>query len=268
MKFESRQAYIDSFTKKIRTVSGRDDAEQEVAADVARIKKLQGQVREAVAKRDAELAAVQATIDAIISDRSSYLLDVVVRILKPQAALKIRKHEGEMTRLKARRARLFDREMPLDICLAHLGELMTATGVVEDRISDGRASHSWMLDRKKQERAAEKNAHERSLAPYRKRIELGEAALGKTRAVAAKRKKALSRKHPCPYCGGPLGKAPVNDHIYPVARGGLSTNDNMVFACTPCNQKKRDFTLAEFIHRYGLDMAEVHKRLMKQNKRF
>lgn len=268
MKFDSRQAYIDSFAKKIRTVSGRNDAEKEIAADVARIEELKRHVREVIAKRNAEAAVVQATIDAITSDRSSYLLDTVVRILKPKAAAEIRKRKAEMTRFKARRARLFGKELSLDRCLPHLDELILAAQTVLARISDGHVSHTWLLDRKKEERAAKKAAHERFLAPYRKRIELGEAALGKTRVLASSRKKSLSRKHPCPYCGGPLGEKPVADHIYPVARGGKSTHDNMVYVCNPCNRKKRDFPLTEFIHRYGLDISAVHQRLNKQKKRY
>lgn len=268
MKFDSQEAYTSSFSNRIRTVSGREEAEKEIEADIVRLEKLQRQIRNVVSRRDAEIATVQATIDAIITDRSSYLIDIIVRILKPKAGAEVRKREAEIARLKARRARLFGKEVPLDRCMAHLNELMLAARMTLSRIENNRRFHADMLERKKEERAAEKRAREQSLAPYRKRIELGEAALGKTRILASSRKKMLSRKHPCPYCGGPLGETPVADHIYPVARGGHSTHDNMVFVCNPCNRKKRDFTLTEFIHRYGLDISAVHERLIKQNKRF
>jgi 5-methylcytosine-specific restriction endonuclease McrA len=43
----------------------------------------------------------------------------------------------------------------------------------------------------------------------------------------------------CGYCGGRGGTV---DHILPQSRGGLSTWENTVLACGPCNNRKRDRT--------------------------
>ncbi len=68
----------------------------------------------------------------------------------------------------------------------------------------------------KKKRAADRHGREKQLAPYTKRIELGIAAMGKTRAVASVRKRKLEKSAECPYCGKPFGPdAGVADHIHP-----------------------------------------------------
>lgn len=48
----------------------------------------------------------------------------------------------------------------------------------------------------------------------------------------------------CAYCG--RGDLPLTvDHIIPKARGGQDTWENLVCACTVCNNKKGDRTLEE-----------------------
>lgn len=49
----------------------------------------------------------------------------------------------------------------------------------------------------------------------------------------------------CAYCSGsgPL----VQDHVVPIVKGGLHSIDNVVPACQPCNNKKYDKSLLEFI---------------------
>ncbi|MCP3686196.1 MAG: HNH endonuclease [bacterium] len=88
----------------------------------------------------------------------------------------------------------------------------------------------------------------------------------KTRQHAQKVKKIFSqlRKFPlCPYCQNDLGNTPHADHIYPVAKGGLSTIENMVYICAGCNRMKSDLTLREFILKYNLERDEVEKILEK-----
>lgn len=46
----------------------------------------------------------------------------------------------------------------------------------------------------------------------------------------------------CGYCGG---RGNTIDHIIPQSRGGLSTWENTVLACGPCNNRKGDRTLAQ-----------------------
>ena len=46
----------------------------------------------------------------------------------------------------------------------------------------------------------------------------------------------------CGYCGG---RGHTIDHIVPQSRGGLSTWENTVLACGPCNGRKGDGTAAK-----------------------
>ena len=98
------------------------------------------------------------------------------------------------------------------------------------------------------------------------------AHAGKTRQLAQTVRRNIEHQRVlldfCPYCGGVLGEDPEADHIYPVARGGLSTVENMVFVCAPCNKKKRDKTLREFIKTMKFDHLAVEQRLELLGKRF
>jgi 5-methylcytosine-specific restriction endonuclease McrA len=66
---------------------------------------------------------------------------------------------------------------------------------------------------------------------------------GKSRGAAWSRHGVLARdNYNCVYCGKP---ADTIDHVVPRALGGLSTYDNCVAACKPCNNKKSDRTLEQ-----------------------
>ena len=89
------------------------------------------------------------------------------------------------------------------------------------------------------------------------------------RAMAFSVKKNISDiEHDCPYCGGGLGLTPHADHIYPVAKGGLSVTKNMVMVCAKCNLKKKDLTLREFISKFSMNRDEIEERLEKLGKSF
>ena len=58
----------------------------------------------------------------------------------------------------------------------------------------------------------------------------------------------------CTYCGGrggsksgPDGTAWHLDHVHARSRGGLTVESNLVLACKPCNERKRDLSLDEFL---------------------
>lgn len=112
---------------------------------------------------------------------------------------------------------------------------------------------------KKRERKKEKQRNLRARAAQ---------AENKTREAAAGVKSRLPRDHWCPYCGGNLGTNPHADHIYPVSRGGLSTESNMVYICSDCNIKKRNKTLRMFINEFGLDRDLIEERLSALGKEF
>lgn len=122
-------------------------------------------------------------------------------------------------------------------------------------------------------RAVEKElAHSRQVEKKTRIAAMAAAHAGKTRQLAQTVRRNIEHQRVlldfCPYCGGVLGEDPEADHIYPVARGGLSTVENMVFVCAPCNKKKRDKTLREFIKTMKFDHLAVEQRLELLGKRF
>ena len=65
-----------------------------------------------------------------------------------------------------------------------------------------------------------------------------------TPKVAYSRKNVHIRdNHTCQYCGA--REQLTLDHVMPVSRGGTSTWENVVTACSPCNSRKGSKTPAE-----------------------
>ena len=89
-----------------------------------------------------------------------------------------------------------------------------------------------------------------------------------TRDTAQIIKDRIKAQHCCPYCGGNLGDTPHADHIYPVSKGGRSTERNMVYVCARCNEDKSDLTLSAFIRHYNLDRDAIEERLRQLGKDF
>lgn len=89
------------------------------------------------------------------------------------------------------------------------------------------------------------------------------AALDKrTRKHARANAYKVMKTEKCPYWGGPLGDEPHLEHIYPVAKGGLSIVQKMVYACASCNSKKSDKGLIEFLDQAGFNVLVVLRTLM------
>ncbi len=74
--------------------------------------------------------------------------------------------------------------------------------------------------------------------------------------------------HPyCPYCMSEITFSSCHaDHIYPVNKGGLTTDGNMVLVCKTCNLKKRDLTLRQFCKNSNISYDEVCSRLEALHK--
>ncbi len=67
------------------------------------------------------------------------------------------------------------------------------------------------------------------------------------RTVRFSRINILARdQHTCQYCGRHFTRTDLNlDHVNPRSRGGVSTWENVVTSCIPCNRKKAGRTPAE-----------------------
>ena len=78
-----------------------------------------------------------------------------------------------------------------------------------------------------------------------------------TRALS--RKNILLRdRNTCQYCGVVLSSADLTlDHVIPRSRGGVSTWENLVACCHPCNHRKGNHLL-----------AELNMRLMREPRAF
>ena len=68
----------------------------------------------------------------------------------------------------------------------------------------------------------------------------GKARHGSTRQLRKHRAAILATNPPCFYCPAPATQV---DHRYPVSLGGTDTLDNLVPACSRCNQAKGDTPL-------------------------
>ncbi|MFZ1730696.1 MAG: HNH endonuclease [Bacteroidota bacterium] len=76
------------------------------------------------------------------------------------------------------------------------------------------------------------------------------------RGIMLSRKNILRRDgHRCQYCGGTSAPLTV-DHIIPRARGGPDTWENLVTACLPCNNRKRDHSP----ERAGMTLSSIPHR--------
>jgi 5-methylcytosine-specific restriction endonuclease McrA len=53
-----------------------------------------------------------------------------------------------------------------------------------------------------------------------------------------------------------------------VAKGGLSTRQNMVYICVECNIRKSHMTLTAFAAREGRVLADILERLRALGKEF
>lgn len=62
------------------------------------------------------------------------------------------------------------------------------------------------------------------------------------RATLTRRGVFIRDEHTCQYCGRPAENI---DHVHPRSRGGAHEWENVVAACTRCNSRKGDRTLAE-----------------------
>jgi 5-methylcytosine-specific restriction endonuclease McrA len=139
-------------------------------------------------------------------------------------------------------------------------ELRHRAANLKELIKNKEEAEARLAEKKKLFKA--KRSHEKAIIA---------SAQGKTRQAAEMIKSTLRKQikqYPnCPYCDQPFGKNPHCDHIHPVSHGGLSTLQNMVYICSSCNMKKKDFTLREFINQNGLNRGQIEEKLITMGKR-
>lgn len=113
----------------------------------------------------------------------------------------------------------------------------------------------------------------KSTVHQRNKASVLEAKLSKAAAVDDKLRQDIHRVKSkiqptvlCPYCSGPLGTNKHLDHIYPVSKGGLNIQENLVYCCYTCNSVKSNKGLRDFCRIRNLDFMEVVNRLEKLGK--
>lgn len=83
--------------------------------------------------------------------------------------------------------------------------------------------------------------------------EMDEATLKREKAAARELRASrwwqnlIAHNARCYYCQKALAKDEVTmDHVVPMLRGGRSTKGNVVMACKPCNNEKKDRLLMDW----------------------
>ena len=66
----------------------------------------------------------------------------------------------------------------------------------------------------------------------------------------------------CVYCGRTSRKTPLElEHVVPRASGGADRYDNLVASCIPCNSRKANRPLEEFLRRRPVKLGEIQAKL-------
>jgi 5-methylcytosine-specific restriction endonuclease McrA len=66
----------------------------------------------------------------------------------------------------------------------------------------------------------------------------------------------------CAYCGQSLGQKTELDHIIPTAKGGLSVIENLVYACSSCNQSKSSRDLIPWLRSRSIYTVDIELKLL------
>ena len=88
----------------------------------------------------------------------------------------------------------------------------------------------------------------------------------KTRQRASTVKVLVGKTKDCPYCGLSMGISPHLDHIYPVAKGGLSIIENLIWCCSTCNSIKSNKGLIQFLREKNIPIDETIQKLHLMGK--
>jgi len=216
-----------------------------------------------------KITAVQARIyETERKDRESKsfwkkLFESEPQSVSPEAASAIKKLKADIDKLHAQILKTKYVWLSSEISLLEAKAL-----VAKLNLQEAEAAMPAALEVEQKQKAEKKTKEDKRKKKYQEKAAIAAAHLGKTRKLASRVKKMLPEHDTCPYCQGPIGEDLHADHIYPVSRGGLSVEENMVNICNDCNAKKTNMTLREFIKKYKLDRESIEKRLEKLGKKF
>lgn len=130
--------------------------------------------------------------------------------------------------------------------------------VLEDEVLKNNVLLEYLNNKKRKTKERERTA---KIAAYE-----GNARTG-TMSVKQQLLNICSSKFKCPYCNNKTSREDSDaDHIYPVAKGGLTTFQNMVLICQKCNASKSSNTLRVFASRNNYDYLEICSRLERMGK--
>lgn len=119
---------------------------------------------------------------------------------------------------------------PINICAARRALVLVLKGVAMTEEENGNYLHS--------QRMAMRLPSVIRLLEYR-RIPHQSRALSRKNIL-------LRDRNTCQYCGEVLSSSELTlDHVVPRSRGGLSTWENLVACCHPCNRRKGNALLCE-----------------------
>lgn len=121
------------------------------------------------------------------------------------------------------------------------------------------------------ERRAKVKGHQKE--ELRRLRAIAASVAGKSRERADELKSVLRRQllvsPNCPYCAATISEDTAHlDHIFPISKGGLSVEKNLVYVCSDCNEAKAALTLATFIKQRKLDRSRVEMTLEELGKEY
>ena len=129
---------------------------------------------------------------------------------------------------------------------------------LENEVLDNNILLEYLNQKKKKTKERERTA---KIAAYE-----GNARTG-TISVKQQLLNVCSSKFKCPYCNNKTFREDSDaDHIYPIAKGGLTTFQNMVLICKKCNASKSSNTLRVFSTRNNYNYLEICSRLEAMGK--
>lgn len=280
--------YISEYPKRIKQVTEEniqieeknkeidrenESAKKEAEADDLRKEKNKEMIREPIRKRQSELYDYLMTSKTWFGGFEAKIGYSVYRLshtAKPayEEYLALQKKWSDL--------KLYHESGPLPARIPHIAKKKPPSEYTVLRISGASVRVLYkkfsieQVDEEIKKREAELLKQKEKFQEIRARAAANES---ETRAQAKKFRSDFESQmrlvNGCPYCKASLNISDAHlDHIYPVAKGGLSTKKNLVFVCSSCNLKKKKHTLRVFVRESVYDFEEIALRLEMLAKDF